>query len=93
MLFRVYFFGLRPFCKNNYALNAIANEDAIVYAIPILLFKPLLTKYASVLDYFLESFSHQAKSKGENYQNIKAVSESTSDAETTDFSYFSRIRL
>ena len=27
-------FGLRPFfAKNNYALNAIANEDAIVYAI------------------------------------------------------------
>lgn len=85
-------FGLRPFfAKNNYALNAIANEDAIVYAIPILLFKPLLTKYASVLDYFLESFSHQAKSKGENYQNIKAVSESTSDAETTDFSYFQEL--
>ena len=85
-------FGLRPFfAKNNYALNAIANEDAIVYAIPIALFKPLLTKYASVLDYFLESFSHQAKSKGENYQNIKAVSESTSDTETTDFSYFQEL--
>lgn len=85
-------FGLRPFfAKNNYALNAIANEDAIVYAIPITLFKPLLTKYASVLDYFLESFSHQAKSKGENYQNIKAVSESTSDTETTDFSYFQEL--
>jgi CBS domain-containing protein len=85
-------FGLRPFfAKNNYALNAIANEDAIVYAIPIALFKPLLTKYTSVLDYFLESFSHQAKSKGENYQNIKAVSESTSDTETTDFSYFQEL--
>jgi len=85
-------FGLRPFfAKNNYALNAIANEDAIVYAIPIILFKPLLTKYSSVLDYFLESFSHQAKSKGENYQNIKAVSESTSDTETTDFSYFQEL--
>lgn len=85
-------FGLRPFfAKNNYALNAIANEDAIVYAIPIALFKPFLTKYTSVLDYFLESFSHQAKSKGENYQNIKAVSESTSDTETTDFSYFQEL--
>lgn len=85
-------FGLRPFfAKNNYALNAIANEDSIVYAIPISLFKPLLTKYVSVLDYFLESFSFQAKSKGENYQHIKAVSESVSDAETTDFSYFQEL--
>ena len=50
-------FGLRPFfAKNNYALNSIANEDATIYAIPIALFKPILSKYADVLDYFLEHF-------------------------------------
>ena len=72
-------FGLRPFfAKNNYSLNSIANEDAIVYAIPIVLFKPLLAKYAVVMDYFLESFTEQSKSTGENYQNLKAISESGS---------------
>src|SRR5574343_36208 len=82
-------FGLRPFfAKNNYALNSIANEDAIIYAIPIALFKPILSKYADVLDYFLEHFSDQSKSTGENYQNLKSISEISADSETTDFSYF-----
>jgi CBS domain-containing protein len=85
-------FGLRPFfAKNNYSLNSIANEDAVVYAIPIVLFKPLLAKYAVVMDYFLESFSEQTKSTGENYQNLKAISEAGSDSELTDFSYFQEL--
>ena len=85
-------FGLRPFfAKNNYSLNSIANEDAIVYAIPIVLFKPLLAKYAVVMDYFLESFTEQSKSTGENYQNLKAISESGSESELTDFSYFQEL--
>ena len=85
-------FGLRPFfAKNNYSLNSIANEDAIVYAIPIVLFKPLLAKYAVVMDYFLESFSNQTKSTGENYQNLKAISEAGSESELTDFSYFQEL--
>lgn len=85
-------FGLRPFfAKNNYSLNAIANEDAVVYAIPIVLFKPLLAKYSDVMDYFLESFSHQTKSTGENYQTLKAISEVSSESELTDFSYFQEL--
>lgn len=85
-------FGLRPFfAKNNYSLNSIANEDAVVYAIPIVLFKPLLAKYAVVMDYFLESFTEQSKSTGENYQNLKAISEAGSESELTDFSYFQEL--
>lgn len=85
-------FGLRPFfAKNNYSLNSIANEDAVVYAIPIVLFKPLLAKYAVVMDYFLESFTNQSKSTGENYQNLKAISEAGSESELTDFSYFQEL--
>ena len=85
-------FGLRPFfAKNNYSLNSIANEDAIVYAIPIVLFKPLLAKYAVVMDYFLESFTEQSKSTAENYQNLKAISEAGSESELTDFSYFQEL--
>lgn len=85
-------FGLRPFfAKNNYSLNAIANEDTIIIAIPIVSFKPLLAKYAVVMDYFLESFSEQTKSTGENYQNLKAISEAGSESELTDFSYFQEL--
>lgn len=85
-------FGLRPFfAKNNYALNSIANEDSLIYAIPIALFKPILSKYATVLDYFLAHFSDQSKSTGENYQNLKSISEINSDSETTDFSYFQEL--
>lgn len=87
-------FGLRPFfAKNNYALNSIANEDATIYAIPIALFKPILSKYADVLDYFLEHFSDQSKSTGENYQNLKSISEISADSETTDFSYFQELEF
>ena len=82
-------FGLRPFfAKNNYVLNATANEDAILLAIPIIVFKPYLTKYSSVLDYFLENFATQAKSKKENYQQFKSISEIDTSASDTNYSYF-----
>ncbi len=82
-------FGLRPFfAKNNYVLNATANEDAILLAIPIIVFKPYLTKYSSVLDYFLENFATQAKSKKENYQQFKSISEIDTSDSDTNYSYF-----
>ena len=82
-------FGLRPFfAKNNYVLNATANEDAILYAIPIAVFKPYLTKYTAVLDYFLENFATQAKPKKENYQQFKSISEIDTSASDTNYSYF-----
>ena len=82
-------FGLRPFfAKNNYVLNAVANEDAVLYAIPIAIFKPYLTKYSSVLDYFLENFATQAKPKMENYQQFKSISEIDTSSSDTNLSYF-----
>jgi CBS domain-containing protein len=87
-------FGLRPFfAKNNYSLNAISNEDTLIIGMPIALFKPLLAKYSDVLDYFLESFSNQTKGTGENYQTLKAISEATSEKETTDYSYFQELEF
>ena len=82
-------FGLRPFfAKNNYVLNATANEDAVLYAIPIAVFKPYLTKYTAVLDYFLENFATQAKPKKENYQQFKSISEIDTSSSDTNYSYF-----
>ena len=82
-------FGLRPFfAKNNYVLKATANEDAVLYAIPIAVFKPYLTKYTAVLDYFLENFATQAKPKKENYQQFKSISEIDTSSSDTNYSYF-----
>jgi CBS domain-containing protein len=51
-------FGLRPFfAKNNYMMTAKAREDSIVYAIPIVTFRPFVANNAQVLNYLLESFA------------------------------------
>ena len=60
-------FGLRPFfAKNNYQMNAKAREESIVYAIPILTFKPFVTQNQEVLDFLLESFATNTKSSLDN---------------------------
>jgi CBS domain-containing protein len=50
-------FGLRPFfAKNNYQMNAKAREESLVLAIPIEVFKPLMTSNSEILDFLMESF-------------------------------------
>ncbi len=85
-------FGLRPFfAKNNYSLSSVANEDTIIFALPIVLFKPILAKYSDVIDYFLEIFSNQTKTTGENYQTLKAINDIQTHTESTDYSYFQEL--
>ncbi len=63
-------FGLRPFfAKNNYQMNAKAREESIVYAIPILTFKPFVTQNQEVLDFLLESFATNTKSSLDNQKH------------------------
>lgn len=51
-------FGLRPFfAKNNYMMTAKAREESIVYAIPIVTFRPFVANNALVLNFLLESFA------------------------------------
>lgn len=55
-------FGLRPFfAKNNYQMNAKAREESLVLAIPIDVFKPLMTSNNEILDFLLESFVSNTK--------------------------------
>jgi CBS domain-containing protein len=55
-------FGLRPFfAKNNYQMNAKAREESLVLAIPIDVFKPLMTSNSGILDFLLESFVSNTK--------------------------------
>ena len=51
-------FGLRPFfAKNNYMMTAKSREEAIVYAIPIVSFRPFVANNSNVLNFLLESFA------------------------------------
>jgi len=51
-------FGLRPIIsKENYHLSAIAEEETILYGIPISVFKMNLEKNKKVQDYLLSSFA------------------------------------
>ncbi|GAA4326202.1 DUF294 nucleotidyltransferase-like domain-containing protein [Pontixanthobacter gangjinensis] len=55
-------FGLRPlFAKENYQLNAIADEESVVYAIPLEIFKPYAISNPNVGNFLMESFASNAR--------------------------------
>jgi CBS domain-containing protein len=63
-------FGLRPFfAKNNYMMSATARDESIIYAIPIVSFKPLLAVNSEVLDFLLESFASTSTVSKDNNSN------------------------
>jgi CBS domain-containing protein len=60
-------FGLRPFfAKNNYVTSARAIQDSIIYAIPISVFKPLITNNTKILDFLLQNFASSTSDATEN---------------------------
>lgn len=55
-------FGLRPIMANeNYKLEAKANEESILYAIPIALFKPIIRDNKNVGSFLVESFASNTR--------------------------------
>lgn len=71
-------FGLRPlFAQENYAITAITDEECILYAIPIALFKPLAENNKNIGNYLIESFA----SNTENPYSKKHYDAFFSDAE------------
>jgi CBS domain-containing protein len=55
-------FGLRPFfAKNNYMMTSKAREESIIYAIPIVTFRPFVSNNSLVLNFLLESFAATSK--------------------------------
>lgn len=55
-------FGLRPLITDNsYMMTALAEEEALVYGIPIDIFKPILTKEQNVGLFLIESFTSKTK--------------------------------
>lgn len=55
-------FGLRPlFAKENYLLHSIADEESILYGVPIEIFKPLAENQAGVREFLLQSFASNTR--------------------------------
>lgn len=55
-------FGLRPlFAKENYQINAITDEESIIYAIPLKEFKPLAISNSQVGNFLMESFASNTR--------------------------------
>ncbi|WP_339883209.1 DUF294 nucleotidyltransferase-like domain-containing protein [Polaribacter vadi] len=54
-------FGLRPLIsKENYALNSVANEEAIIYGIPIEVFEAVSEKSTKINKYLITSFASKS---------------------------------
>lgn len=55
-------FGLRPlFANENYLISAVAEEESILYAIPIESFKPLIKRNYRVGQFLIESFASNTR--------------------------------
>lgn len=73
-------FGLRPLImKENYLMGAAANEEAILYGIPINLFNEIILNYPKVSQFLIASFATNTrdpftdKHKGKLFANISAI--------------------
>jgi len=63
-------FGLRPLIsKENYLLDAVANEESIVYGIPIAVFEAVSEKSLKINKFLLTSFASKSFDPYTNEQN------------------------
>jgi len=68
--------GLRPFfAKNQYAMAAKAQEESILYAIPIEIFKSNVIQNPEVLSFLLESFASNTRNPYDKDNQGKLISE------------------
>lgn len=69
-------FGLRPlFAKENYQINAITDEESVIYAIPLNVFKPYAISNPSVGDFLMESFASNTRNPYSNEHRGKLISD------------------
>ncbi|MDO9039450.1 MAG: cyclic nucleotide-binding domain-containing protein, partial [Lutibacter sp.] len=73
-------FGLRPLImKENYVMGASANEETILYGIPIALFHDIILNYPKVSQFLIASFATNTrepfseKHKGKLFANVSAI--------------------
>ncbi len=83
--------GLRPlFADQTYAMEAIAREECVLYAIPFEAFKTLSAKHAGVMDFLLESFASNTRNPKAIDTKGKLLSSNYTQREedTTDLDFF-----
>ena len=84
-------FGLRPLMANeNYRLKAVAQEESILYALPIEVFKPYAKQNQAVSDFLVESFASNTRNpysqsyKGQLLGDAVKLSENTAASKLLD---------
>ncbi|MCB7480514.1 DUF294 nucleotidyltransferase-like domain-containing protein [Christiangramia sediminis] len=69
-------FGLRPlFAKENYQINAITDEESVIYAIPLNIFKPYAISNPHVGNFLMESFASNTRNPYSNEHRGKLISD------------------
>ncbi len=69
-------FGLRPlFAKENYQINAITDEESVIYAIPLEVFKPYAISNPLVGNFLMESFASNTRNPYSTEHRGKLISD------------------
>lgn len=69
-------FGLRPmFAKENYQINAITDEESVIYAIPLEVFKPYAISNPHVGNFLMESFASNTRNPYSNEHRGKLIAD------------------
>lgn len=86
--------GLRPFfAKDNYLMTAKAREESILYAIPIEVFKPYVSKNNEVLNFLLESFASNTRNPHDKNNKGKLISENVIyNEQSAEIQYYQPIK-
>ncbi len=67
-------FGLRPLMAGeNYKLEAVSQEESILYAIPISEFRPLIQSYEEVGNFVIESFASNTRNPYSRFTNADSI--------------------
>lgn len=86
--------GLRPFfAKDNYLMTAKSREESILYAIPIEVFKPYVSKNNEVLNFLLESFASNTRNPHDKNNKGKLISENVIyNEQSAEIQYYQPIK-
>lgn len=83
--------GLRPlFADQTYAMEALAREESVLYAIPFEAFKSLLQHNTSIMNFLLESFASNTRNPKASDAKGKLMSTNYSlkNQDSTDLDFF-----
>jgi CBS domain-containing protein len=86
--------GLRPlFADHTYAMEALAREESVLYAIPFEAFKNLLLTNTKVMDFLLESFASNTRNPKALDAKGKLLSSNytSKEEQTTDLDFFQNV--